>query len=224
MNGLFGHLGLTQEQTFGGEASSPAAYVKITDESIRMDSNLLKQDVVAGTRFPTLITPGKISASGDIGFFLEPEGALPWILKGLFGNAASGEVVSGVYDHVFEPVETSTLPSFSIQVNAGAACIDWLGCTVSNVTMAVDPAGPIRMNAGVISQRPKESAEYASPSYSQVPQWNSRDAAFTLNGESNLKFEIFLLISITISNRCLRSTGIAGVTGIMRNCSRSKGL
>ncbi len=195
--GFLGHLGLTQESEFGEVASPPAVFAQIENESISMDNNLIRPAAINGRRYNSWSVPGKISAGGGIGAFMLPEGAVPWFLKGLWGQVSSAQAAAGVYDHTFSPAHTASLPSFSLQVDNGDACQTWTGCTVGGASIFIARNGSLGLDLDITAQRPVES-QSATPSFAVVEPWNARNVEFTLNGAANLDFVKF---SLKITNK-----------------------
>jgi len=188
-----GHAGFRQESAFGEEASPPEIFEEILSESIMMQNNFIRPNVVDGTRYRSYAAPGPISAGGGIGMQLRPEGSTPWLMKGLFGQVSSQEADAGVYNHVFSPAQTHYLPSFSIQVNVEDTSQTWLGCTFTSATLSVVKTQLASLNLNLLSQRPGESSQQADPVFSEILPWPGYGFSFTLNGESNVKFEDFTI-------------------------------
>lgn len=195
--GYVGYLGLRQENGYGQEAAPPVAYGEIENETIKMDSGLIRPRTVNGTRFTKRALAGGVSAGGGVSMVLSPEGIVPWFLKGLLGGVTSEMMSSGVYEHVFSATNGCDLPSFTVQVNHNAACQNWLGCVVSGATISVAPNAELSFDVNLIAQRPK-LAEAGTPSFPDVDSWVASGVSFSFNGIGRLDFENFKL---TIDNQ-----------------------
>jgi hypothetical protein len=194
--GYQGHLGLCQETSLGEEASPPAAFAEIKSESLDMNNNLLRPPVVNGSRLIKRTLAGPVEAGGGIVMSLTPEGASPWLLKGLFGNVASGQAAEGVYDHTFAPSGGPSLPSFTVQVDHDAGCLNWIGCTVSSASLSITPDDLLDAAFDLVAQRPK-ATEAASPAYSAAAPWDANGIEIAFNEAERIDFES---INLTIGN------------------------
>lgn len=194
--GCLGHVGLKQESAFGAEASPATVFGEIYNESIAMENKMIRPDMVNGSRYGKWVVPGPISGQGGISTGLVAEGLSPWLLKGLFGEATSELVATGVYDHTFRPAQSAALPSFTLEVDHGTACQNWIGCTVSEAELSVSPTDVLNMRVKLLAQRPKKS-EASTPDYPAVKPFTAFETEFALNGISNISFESF---SISIRN------------------------
>lgn len=194
--GYQGHLGLCQETDFGVEAAAPAAFAEIKSESVSMSNALLRPQLVNGTRLIKRTLAGQVEAGGGVVAGLTPEGATPWLLKGLFGNVTSAPAAEGVYDHVFTPSGGASLPSFTMQVDHDAGCLNWIGCTVSSATISISPDDLLDASYELLAQRPR-SATAATPVYSGIAPWSAHGIGITFNGDSRADFES---VRLTLSN------------------------
>ncbi|HOO57414.1 MAG TPA: phage tail tube protein [bacterium] len=193
-----GYMGIGEEPDFGAAEAPPEVFEEILSESIMMNNNFIRPDLADGAGHRDIAVPGSISAGGGIEMQLRPDGATPWIMKGIFGQVSSVEVEPGVYDHTFSPAHVQCLPSFGISmVDVAGTGQTWLGCTFSSATLSVARSRAVGLRLNLIAQRPCESPAAAEPVFSGIPPWTGHSFAFTLNGEPNVKFENF---TITFSN------------------------
>jgi len=184
---MLGKLGLAQETAFGS-AAAPAVFAAVRSESFSMNNNLLQPSRVDGRRSAGRAVAGRVTADGGIAMDFVPDGAAPWLLKGLFGSVSSGPVDTGVYEHVFGCDETGGLPSFTVRVDQVNGCQDWLGCTVDSATLSGRPGGLVEMDVELKAQRPA-TAESVTAVYSQTPAFNATHLSFAFNGEQRTDFE-----------------------------------
>ena len=194
--GYQGSLGLKQETALGEEAAAPEVFAEFKSESLDMNNNLIRTVTVNGTRLIKRMLPGAVDAGGGIVLSLSPEGATPWLLKGLFGEVSSGEAAAGVYDHTFSPTNGKFLPSFTVKVDHDSGCQNWIGCTVGSATLTIAPDNLLDLSVEMLAQRPK-AATAATPSYSAVAPWGAFGVEFTFNGTGRWDFRRF---GLTISN------------------------
>jgi len=194
--GYQGSLGLKQETALGEEAAAPEVFAEFKSESLDMNNNLIRPAVVNGTRLIKRTLPGAVEAGGGIVMSLAPEGAAPWLFKGLFGAVASEEAAAGVYDHTFSPTNGKFLPSFTVQVDHDSGCQNWIGCTVGSATLTVAPDDLLDLSVEMLAQRPK-AATAATPSYSAAAPWGASGVEITFNGAERMDFRS---IWLTISN------------------------
>ena len=194
--GMLGHLGIKQETSFGTEATPPTVFGEIKNESIAMDNNLLIPRYVGGIRGNKRILPGPLTAGGSFAFDLTPEDLMGWVLKGVFGQVTSTLIDTGIYSHVFTPIASSTLPSFTVQVDAEAGCQNWIGTNFSGFGLSLTPNALIECALNVISQRPKEAVA-ATPSYTSLDPFTPYQITITLNGSEDINFED---LSLDITN------------------------
>lgn len=194
--GFLGHMGLKQETVFGTEATPPTIFGEIADESILMDNNLIIPKLCSGTRYIKRVLPGPVTCGGTVNLPMFPQDLTGWLLKGLMGTVSSSLVAAGVYDHTYSTLQSSTLPSFTIQIDKEAQAINWIGSTVASIGIATTPNDLINMAVDIISQYPHEVAA-ATPSYGTLDPFAAYDVAITLNSEANVDFEN---LSLTITN------------------------
>jgi len=190
--GYLGHMGLKEETAFGAEAAPPEVFGEFFNESIVMDNRLIRPATVNGSRFRKWVFPGPVSGRGGISTALAAEGIVPRLLKGLFGSVSTEELDTGVYEHTFVPVQSSSLPSFTVQLDQEGGCQNWIGSTVAGATMSVAPGDILGFSVDLLAQRPKR-AEPSAPAYPGIKPWIAFEAVFTLNGVENVNFEDFTL-------------------------------
>lgn len=188
-----GYMGLKEEAVFGEEPDAPEAFEEITGESILMRSEQISPQSANGLLVSRYSVPGRISAGGGIDTILSPEGAVPWMLKGVLGKATSSEAAPGAFDHVFSPLHSPRPPSYTIQTNIDEMSQAWLGCVFSGMTMTVLKNQLVGLTFSVLAQRPSESAAPSSPGFTGTIPFSGHAFEFTLNGIGNLKIERFTL-------------------------------
>ncbi len=194
--GYQGHLGIKQEAAYGEEAITPDVFAEIVRESLDMNNNLIRYEAVNGTRLIKRTLPGPVEAGGGITLALSPEGAAPWLLKGLFGSVASAQVAEGVYDHTFMPSNGAFLPSFTVQVDHKSGCQNWIGCTVQSASLSIAPDDLLDLTVELLAQRPK-AVTAAAASYRDAVPWGAPCVNFNFNGVERLDFQNF---NLTIGN------------------------
>ncbi len=212
---FLGHMGLKQETAFGVEAT-PDVFGEILSEGISMDNNLIIPELISGTRFTKRVLPGPVTASGNITLPIFPEDLTPWIFKGVLGAVTTANNGGGVYTHTFSPAQTSTLPSFTIQIDAEAHSTNWIGCNFSNMSISAEPNGLVNLSVGIISQVPKEAVA-ATPSYTTLDPFTAYDIAVTLASAARADFEAF---TIDITNDTEGVSTLNNLRYISKNVSK----
>jgi hypothetical protein len=201
--GALGHLGVKQETAFGVEATPPTVFHEIRSESISADNNLITPRYVGGIRGNKRVLPGPFSGEGNIEFDMTPEDCFPLFLKGLLGTVVTTPGVTGVYSHKFTPLQSASLPSWTVQVDAEAGCQNWLGVTFSSLGFTLSPDALIECSLGVVAQTTKE-ATAAVPTYTTLDPFTAYDVAVSFNGVPDVTFEN-LKIEISNDNEGVRT-------------------
>ncbi len=198
--GYLGHLGIKEEAVFGYEGDDEFVYEELVSETIMMENSYLNNEVTDGLRSRKGALLGRVSAGGAIEMQLKPEGAIPWILKGLQGSVDSHIQSEGIYEHVFTPMQTQYLPSYSLLITQNQSSQLWLGCTFSGATLSIANDDYVGLGLRVISQRPMESSFLSPPFFRNISPCTANSVTFMLNGETNAKIEKF---SMDIENNVL---------------------
>jgi len=191
---MAGHMGLKQETSFGTEATVDV-FGEVSNVNLSSDNALHIPRLIGGIRGNKRILPANITAGGNFNYLLFPQDLTGWIMKGIFGQVTTTDLGNGAYQHVFTPIVTAALPSFTIQKDSEAGVFNYLGCVMGGFSMGITPDAIMEMAVEVTAQTVKE-ATIQTPSYGTLDPFLPFHAAVTLNSASNVDFED-LTIDIT---------------------------
>lgn len=194
--GMLGHLGLKQEAAYGVEATPPTVFGEFKSESANFDNQLIIPRYVGGVRGNKRILPGPFTNDGSFDLDLTPEDLIGWLLKGLFGQVATTALGGGAYSHVFSELQSSTLPSYTMQIERVAGCFNYTGMRIASMDVGVKPNDLLGASFNWSAQNVKESVA-ANPAYTILDPFSAYDVGVVLNGVSNVDFED---LKFTISN------------------------
>ena len=182
--GINGSFMLKQETVYGTKAT-PDVSQEIKSEGFVATNNLIQPVYVSNSPYFLRTLMGPLDASGSVAIDLTPEGAMGWLLKGLFGSVSSSLVATGVYDHTFTPA--ITLPSFTIQTDRVGACIWWIGSVIQSMDINITTDALLEATVNWVCQQP-ETNTAETPSFSLLDPWTAYEVAIDLNGVSDLMF------------------------------------
>lgn len=214
--GLNGFLGIKQESAFGTQGTPATVYEDIISETIKSDNAILTPKTCNGQRALKRVLPGPYKANGDINLLANPEGVLPWLLKGLFGQVSTSDLGGGAYSHVFAPLNNSALPSFTIHVDRLAGAIDFVGSSVSSIEWTGNVDEEVKIAASVMTQKPiRVSKQVATINDLDPLVW--ADCTVTLNSVADTNIEN---LSIKISNDIEQVSTHNGTRFVKRNVAK----
>jgi len=184
---MAGHMGLKQETSFGTEATVDV-FGEISNLDLSSDNALHIPRLIGGIRGNKRILPASLTASGSFNYLLFPEDLTGWIFKGIFGQVTTTDLGGGAYQHVFTPIDSGSLPSFTIQKDSEAGVFNYLGCVFDGFTMGITPDEIMEMSVNLQAQTVKEGA-IQTPSYTTLDPFLPFHASVTLNSVANTSFE-----------------------------------
>jgi len=179
--GAIGTIGLKQETTFGTEATPPDVFEEARAEKLTFDFNYITKRYIGGVRDTLRVLPGALSGKGPVDIDLIPEKTLGWFLKGIFGKVSTSTLVPGVYQHVFEVLQSSKLPSFTMQAGLGAGTYNFLGCNMESFSVGIKPNNTLESSVGLIAQNIKKTTPI-TPSYTTLNPWMAQEIDISLAG------------------------------------------
>lgn len=178
-----GYVGLALEASYD-EGPAPQVFVDATSDGYSYDNQMQYQNTTR-SRSTHKAEAGPVSVDGSVDAPANPEGGIGYILAAAMGDETfsqdpNGDGTAPIGEHVFTPADA--LPSLAVEVYRDTGVVRNGGAGVDSFELSHTAEEKLVWSADLPAATPDPSVTAASPTYSDLRNFQFHDAAFTAGG------------------------------------------
>jgi hypothetical protein len=187
--GALAHIGLGKEATYGTPAAA-TDYLRFASEGLNEEIEQVLSENISGVVDEGASYEGMHNISGDISFDVYPN-VVGHLLRGAFGAPVSTEVVAGVYQHVFTPVQENfsnvcALPPYTLEVHRDMEqAFQYSGAVVNELTFSFGTDNKLMQGSAAIIAKALALIAKTVPNFEATNPFQWFQATVTLDAAIN---------------------------------------
>lgn len=223
--GVLAHIGLGKETTYG--TAVPANdYIRFASESINEEIEQVISENIMGVVDEGVSFEGQHDISGDISFDVYPN-VVGHLLRAAFGAPVTTSLGTGVYQHVFTPVQANfsnvcALPPYTLEIHRDfEQAFQYAGAVVNDLTFSFGTDTKIMQGTAAIIARALTLIAKTTPSLEATNAFLWNQATITMDGTANTDIST---LEFGVNNNLearLTLDGTRNVSRVLRNGART---
>lgn len=223
--GVRAHIGLGKETTYGTPVAAED-YLRFASESLNEDIEQIVSENIMGVVDESESHEGLHTISGDISGDAYPN-VIGHLLRGAFGAPATTMLATGVYQHVFTPVQDNfssvcALPPYTFEVHRDfAQAFQYSGAVINDLTFSFGTDNKIMQFTAAIIARRLALISKTTPNLETTKAFKWNQATITLDSIGNTDLST---VDFAVNNNLeARATldGTKEVSRVLRNGPRT---
>lgn len=187
--GALAHIGLGKEVTYGTPVAA-TEYLRFASEGLNEEIEQVISENLSGVVDEGASYEGMHNITGDISFDVYPN-VVGDLLRAAFGAPETTEVVAGVYQHVFTPVQNNfsnvcALPPYTLEVHRDLEqAFQYSGAVVNDLTFSFGTDNKLMQGSAAIIAKAMALIAKTVPSFENTNPFLWHQATVTLDGSVN---------------------------------------
>lgn len=193
-------IAFAEEATAGTVETTPDVYDFMTDDpAINPVQTVIKLPTIQ-TREQRRSTAGDYHMEGNVPMFVDPEGALGFILEcGIGASTSAQQGATSAYKHTWQPDDTlKTLTTWLKRGGNQQIKIPYTLVNTINFKQGLNEV--LMMNVGIIGQKDQIADDFGDASYSTVTPFRSQDLTVSIAGSDAAQAAQVHNVDLTIDN------------------------